>query len=206
MALDDTQIEKEIQIDKMENLWNENKRIIVVVVAVIISIYIGLQFYQYSAKKTGEMASQLYQEIITLNIDEGERYEFGDIKLYGNSVIDPEIIKSNLTEVILPKQTFSRQRLQESEELLAYLLGDEGFAFPEIIGLPVIDDVTKIVDIEFRIDPGQRSTVIRINITGIHNTNDEVYRRELRQFESSLHNNRNIESNMNCNRNCNSNS
>jgi len=131
--------------------------------------------------------------IITLNIDEGERYEFGDIKLYGNSVIDPEIIKSNLTEVILPKQTFSRQRLQESEELLAYLLGDEGFAFPEIIGLPVIDDVTKIVDIEFRIDPGQRSTVRRINITGNHNTNDEVYRRELRQFESSLHNNRNIE-------------
>ena len=131
--------------------------------------------------------------IITINIDEGGQYEFGDIKLYGNSVIEPEIIKSNLSQIILPKQTFSRQRLQESEELLEYLLGDEGFAFPEVSSLPVIDDVTKIVDIEFRVDPGQRSTVRRINITGNDNTNDEVYRRELRQFEAALHSNKNIE-------------
>ena len=131
--------------------------------------------------------------VITINIDEGERYEFGDIKLYGNAVVDPEIIKRNLSEVILPKQTFSRQRLQESEELLEYLLGDEGFAFPEVLSLPVIDDATKIVDVEFRVDPGQRSTVRRINIVGNDNTNDEVYRREIRQFESSLHSNKNIE-------------
>ena len=72
-------------------------------------------------------------------------------------------------------------------------MGDEGFAFPEVASLPVIDDITKIVDIEFRVDPGQRSTVRRINITGNDNTNDEVYRRELRQFESSLHSNQNIE-------------
>ena len=131
--------------------------------------------------------------IITINVDEGERYEFGDIKLYGNSVIDSEIIKSNLSEIIRPRQTFSRQKLQESEEILEYLLGDEGFAFPEVLSLPVIDDVTKIVDIEFRVDPGQRSTVRRINIRGNDNTNDEVYRRELRQFESALHSNKNIE-------------
>ena len=131
--------------------------------------------------------------IITINIAEGEKYEFGDITLYGNSVIEPEIIKKNLSEIILPKQTFSRQRLQESEELLEYLLGDEGFAFPEVASLPVIDDITKIVDIEFRVDPGQRSMVRRINITGNSNTNDEVYRRELRQFESALHSNKNIE-------------
>ena len=131
--------------------------------------------------------------IITINIDEGERYEFGDIKVYGNSVVSPEILKSSLMEVMLPKQTFSRQKIQESEKLLAYLLGDEGFAFPEVLSLPIIDDVTKIVDVEFRVDPGQRSTVRRINITGNINTNDEVYRRELRQFESSLHSNLHIE-------------
>ncbi len=131
--------------------------------------------------------------IITINVDEGDIYQFGDVKLYGNAVIDPKIIKRNITEVILPKQTFSRQKLQESEELLAYLLGDEGYAFPEITSLPIIDDATNIVDIEFRVDPGQRSTVRRINITGNDNTNDEVYRRELRQFESALHSNKNIE-------------
>ncbi|MBT4654993.1 MAG: outer membrane protein assembly factor BamA [Gammaproteobacteria bacterium] len=131
--------------------------------------------------------------IITINIEEGERYEFGDIKLYGNAVVDPAIIRKNIKEVILPKQTFSRQKLQESEELIGYLLGDEGYAFPEISSLPLIDDATKIVDIEFRVDPGQRSTVRRINIVGNDNTNDEVYRRELRQFESAIHSNKNIE-------------
>ena len=57
--------------------------------------------------------------IITINIDEGDRYEFGDVKLYGNAVVDPEVIKKNISEVILPKQTFSRQKLQESEEIIA---------------------------------------------------------------------------------------
>ena len=66
------------------------------------------------------------------------------------------------------------------------MLGDIGFAFPEFQSIPIIDDETQIVDVEFRIDPGQKSTVRRINITGNNNTNDEVYRRELRQFEASL--------------------
>ena len=131
--------------------------------------------------------------IITINVDEGKRYEFGDIKLYGNAIVNPDVIKKNISEVILPKQTFSRQKLQESEELIAYLIGDEGYAFPEVTSLPIIDDATKIVDVEFRVDPGQRSTVRRINIIGNDNTNDEVYRRELRQFESSLHSNKDIE-------------
>tara|TARA_Y100000748_G_scaffold151027_1_gene126281 strand:- start:1938 stop:4325 length:2388 start_codon:yes stop_codon:yes gene_type:complete len=131
--------------------------------------------------------------IITINIDEGEKYEFGDIRLFGNSVIPQNIIKEKFSKIILPNQTFSRQKLQQTEELLAYLLGDQGYAFPDVISVPVIDDETKIVDVEFRVEPGQKSIVRRINIVGNDNTNDEVYRRELRQFESSLHNTANIE-------------
>ena len=47
-------------------------------------------------------------------------------------LLSQKSLRSNLSEIILPKQTFSRQKLQESEELLEYLLGDEGFAFPEV--------------------------------------------------------------------------
>ena len=131
--------------------------------------------------------------IITINIQEGDKYEFGDIKLFGNTVLPPNTVKQNISSIILPKQVFSRQKLQQSEEILSYLLGNEGYAFPEVVSVPIIDDVTKIVDVELRIDPGQKSIVRRINIIGNDNTNDEVYRRELRQFESSLHNNANIE-------------
>ncbi|MDG2252688.1 MAG: tetratricopeptide repeat protein [Methylophilaceae bacterium] len=69
MALEPNQIEKEIQIDKYQNLWNTYKRLIAVLVAIIISIYTGFQFYQSSEVKSGEVASQIYQEIIIENIE-----------------------------------------------------------------------------------------------------------------------------------------
>ena len=131
--------------------------------------------------------------IITINIEEGEKYEFGDMKVYGNSVIPSATIQKYISNIITPGQTFSRNRLVSSEETLASLLGDEGYAFPDIVSVPIIDDATNIVDIEFRITPGQKNMVRRINITGNDNTNDEVYRRELRQFESAIHSNKKIE-------------
>ncbi|MFL2568959.1 MAG: outer membrane protein assembly factor BamA [Gammaproteobacteria bacterium] len=131
--------------------------------------------------------------IITINVDEGDKYEFGDLKLFGNSVLPKLDVINNISSVILPKQTFSRNKLKQSEDIISYMLGNAGFAFPEIQAIPIIDDATKIVDVEFRITPGQKSLVRRINIIGNDNTNDEVYRRELRQFESSLHNNAKIE-------------
>ena len=39
------------------------------------------------------------------------------------------------------------------------------------------------VEINFFIDPGNRAYVRRINITGNVSTQDEVYRREIRQME-----------------------
>ena len=48
------------------------------------------------------------------------------------------------------------------------------------------DDVST-ADINFRINPKSKSYVRRINIVGNTKTNDEVYRRELRQFESSMY-------------------
>ena len=131
--------------------------------------------------------------IITINLEEGEKYEFGDMKVYGNSVIPAAKVQKYISNMITPGQTFSRNRLVASEEVLSDLLGDEGFAFPDIVSIPIIDDATNIVDIEFRVNPGQKNMVRRINITGNDNTNDEVYRRELRQFESSIHSNKNIE-------------
>ncbi len=130
---------------------------------------------------------------ITISLDEGDSYEFGDLKLFGNTIIPPEDAKLAVKSVVKPGQLFSRAKIEVTKNRLSYLLGDEGYAFPEIVAVPIIDDQTKIVDVEFRVNPGARTTVRRINITGNENTNDEVYRREIRQFESSLHSNSKIE-------------
>ena len=130
---------------------------------------------------------------ITISLDEGDSYEFGDLKLFGNTIIPPEDAKLAVKSVVKPGQLFSRAKIEVTKNRLSYLLGDKGYAFPEIVAVPIIDDQTKIVDVEFRVNPGARTTVRRINITGNENTNDEVYRREIRQFESSLHSNSKIE-------------
>ena len=49
------------------------------------------------------------------------------------------------------------------------------------------------MDITFNINPKKKSFVRRINIKGNSKTNDEVYRRELRQFESSLYSQKNAD-------------
>ena len=131
--------------------------------------------------------------VLTISVDEGEIYQFGDIKLFGNTTIVEENVKSSLLKILKPKEIFSRQKIEQAKGRIAYLLGDKGYPFPDIVSIPIIDDETNIVDLEFRVNPGQRSMVRRINIRGNDNTNDEVYRRELRQYESSLHSNSSIE-------------
>jgi len=125
--------------------------------------------------------------LITISIDEGEKYEFGDIKVFGNTALDESDLKKQLSQVLKPSQIFSRQKIQQSEQLIKSMLGEKGFAFPDVISIPIIDDETKIVDIDYRLNSGKKSIVRRITILGNSGTNDEVYRRELRQYESSLH-------------------
>ena len=98
--------------------------------------------------------------IITINVEEGDKYEFGDLKLFGNSVLPPNDVINNISSVILPKQTFSRSKLKQSEDIISYMLRNIGFAFPEIKSIPIIDDATQIVDIEFRIDCPTKSVYV----------------------------------------------
>ena len=81
MALEPDQIEKEIQMDKMQNLWDTYKHIIAIIIIIIVVAFIGFEFYQSSVKKNGEAASQIYQEIITINIDNTELIRAGVFKL-----------------------------------------------------------------------------------------------------------------------------
>ncbi len=125
--------------------------------------------------------------LITISVDEGEKYEFGDIKVFGNTVLDESELKTELSQILKPSQIFSRQKIQQSEQLLKSMLGEKGFAFSDVLSIPVINDETKIVDIDYRLNAGRKSIVRRITISGNTSTNDEVYRRELRQYEASLH-------------------
>src|SRR5690606_34486981 len=118
---------------------------------------------------------------ITVNIDEGDRYTVRDVKLSGDLRVPREEIERLL--LVREGQVFSRKVMTDTSELITRRLGNEGYTFANVNGLPQPDDESKQVDITFVVDPGKRAYVNRINFRGNTKTEDEVLRREMRQME-----------------------
>ncbi len=153
-----------------------------------------LKFYQDSGyakvrliSKQVNLSSDKSDLFITISLSEGNMYQFGKTTLYGLEEFDPQIFKNILNFSLRPGSTFSRANIENVQQSIKFVLGEKGYAFPEIIYNADFKDDKSLVDINFRINPKSKSYVRRINIVGNTKTNDEVYRRELRQFESSIY-------------------
>ncbi len=120
---------------------------------------------------------------ITVGVEEGDQYRLGKIGVDGNHGLSQAQLKDAVT--LVPGHVFSQKTLEETRRNLADKLGEKGFAFASIRPVPAVDDVNRRVGITLNIVPGKRAYVRRINIRGNNRTRDEVYRREMRQFESS---------------------
>ncbi|WP_150302689.1 outer membrane protein assembly factor BamA [Pseudomonas saliphila] len=118
---------------------------------------------------------------ITVNIDEGERFTVDEVKLSGDLVVDEEEINKLL--LVEPGQVFSRQVMTASSDLISRRLGNEGYTFANVNGIPEINEDDQTVSVTFVVDPGSRAYVNRINFRGNTKTDDEVLRREMRQME-----------------------
>lgn len=120
---------------------------------------------------------------ITVNVDEGREYQVGAVDLSGEIILaEEELEKFVLVE---EGQTFSQALVTNTEELLTKRLGNEGYNFAKVRGLPEIDEASQRVNIKFFVDPGKRTYVRRIDFRGNNRTVDEVLRREMRQMEAA---------------------
>jgi outer membrane protein insertion porin family len=120
---------------------------------------------------------------ITVNIDEGEVYKIGEIKLAGTFVVPEEELKRYV--LTAKGDTFSRKSITATQELIQNRLGADGYAFAKVDPVPVPDEQSHEVGLTFFIDPGNRAYVRNISFTGGAHVNDEVLRRELRQLEGA---------------------
>ena len=120
---------------------------------------------------------------ITINMTEGDKYTIKEVKLAGDLIVDPKEIFPSVK--IRKGQYFSRKNITETSEAIVDLLGREGYAFSNVNPIPQVDDKTKEVTLTFFVDPGDRVYVRRVSIIGNTNTEDEVIRREIRQFEDA---------------------
>lgn len=118
---------------------------------------------------------------ITVNITEGDRYRVREVKLAGDlKVPESEVQRLMLIE---PGQVFSRKLMVTTSDLITRRLGNEGYTFANVNGMPEAHDDDKTVTVTFGVDPGNRAYVNRINFRGNTKTEDEVLRREMRQME-----------------------
>lgn len=120
---------------------------------------------------------------ITININEGDKFTVGDIKLEGEMFGRDAELKSLVA--LKNGDVYSGQKLTESIKKISERMGNFGYAFANVNANPEINREKKEVSFTVLIDPGKRVYVRRINVAGNTKTRDEVVRRELRQFESS---------------------
>ena len=129
------------------------------------------------------IAPEMDDVFITMNLNEGEVYEVGEVKVAGTMKV-PEAELRRLI-MVQPGQTYSRKLITQSQELMSFRLGVEGYAFAKIDPVPTAHDDTKTIDLTFFVDAGNRAYVRRINFINTSAIDDEVLRREMRQMEGS---------------------
>ena len=120
---------------------------------------------------------------ITLNIEEGEVFKLGTVKLAGTFVVAEEELRQLL--LVKPEETFSKKGITATQELIQNRLGLEGYAFAKVDPVPTPDPKTGKVDITFFVDPGNRVYVRNVVFNGVSKIDDDVLRREMRQLEGA---------------------
>ncbi len=148
------------------------------------SYYLDRGYLQFSIESSQVSISRDRSSIyITYIISEGPQYTISDVKIVGDMPLNEELI-----DPIIETQkdiTYSQAQITQIEDIFTSLLGNEGYAFASVKGQPDIDEEMLEVDLSFVIDPGKRTYTRKILFEGNEITQDDVLRREMRQFEGA---------------------
>ncbi|MCB1846059.1 MAG: outer membrane protein assembly factor BamA [Halieaceae bacterium] len=156
------------------------------------SYYMDRGYLQFTIDSTQVSVSPDMDAVyITANITEGEVYTVSSVGLSGDLVLPEADLKRFL--LVGEGQIFSQQLVTATEEYLTRRLGNDGYNFAKVSGIPEIDEENNTVSMKFFVDPGKRTYVRRINFSGNLKTADDVLRREMRQMESAPASAANIE-------------
>ncbi len=146
------------------------------------SYYLDRGYLKYNAVSTQVAISPDRKGMfITINVDEGEKFEVAKISFSGDLILSEERLKQLMP--LTQGETYSAAAISFSEEQIKKNLGYFGYAFAKVTSVPNVKPGTNKVDLNIYIDPGKKVYVSRINFTGNESTNDRVLRREARIME-----------------------
>ena len=148
------------------------------------SYYLDRGYLKFSIESSQVSVSKNKEDVfITLSISEGEQYKIDDVSVIGEMPLD-EALYNPIVESQKDK-IYSQAQITQIEEYFVNLLGNEGYTFAEVSGNPEINQEDKTVSLLFLVQPGNRTYARKILFAGNYLTNDEVLRREMRQFEGA---------------------
>jgi len=119
---------------------------------------------------------------ITITVDEGPRYTFGDIDISTSLPdLDPEELEGVVTSD--PGDWYSSEAVEETIANLTEAVQNRQYAFVEVRPLVTRNRAEQTISITYQINEGPRVFVERIDITGNVRTVDRVIRREFELVE-----------------------
>ncbi len=124
---------------------------------------------------------------ITFTVDEGDRYEFGDIRIQTELNRLPEALLRGAIP-IRSGTVFRGDQIENAIDAMTYVAGTVGYANVQITPIVERDRENRKVNITFEVDEGPRVFIERIDIVGNTRTVDRVIRREMRVAEGDAFN------------------
>lgn len=141
---------------------------------------------------TAELAPERNAFFVTFTVSEGERFRFGQPSVVSMIPgLDSAQFEPLLRE-IRPGSVYNARQVERVIERMAYQAGQQGYAFVDIVPRVERDDASRVVDIVFELQQGERVFIERIDIVGNTRTLDRVIRRQFRVVEGDAFNTREI--------------
>jgi len=124
---------------------------------------------------------------ITFTLDEGIRYEFGEISVRTELNRLPEdLLRSAIP--IRSGEVFRGELIENTIDAMTYIAGTVGYANVNITPVVERDRENRKVNIVFEVNEGPRVFIERIDVVGNTSTVDRVIRREMRVNEGDAFN------------------
>jgi outer membrane protein insertion porin family len=139
------------------------------------------------ASSVAELTQDKKHFLITMTVEEGERYKFGKIDVESEiRDVKPEILRP----LIKTKQgnIYNAKLIDDTIEAMTEAAGLKGYAFVDIRPNVNRDRKTRIISITYKVLEAPRVYVERIDIHGNVRTLDKVVRREFRLVEGDAFN------------------
>ncbi len=124
---------------------------------------------------------------VTFTVDEGIRYEFGEVRVETqlNRLSEPLLLAA---VPIRSGQVFRGELIEDSIDAMSYVAGTVGYANVDISPRVERDRENRVVNIVFEVNEGPRVFIERVDIVGNTRTLDRVIRREMRVSEGDAFN------------------